>query len=309
MPHTSAFLIPLCAAAVLVGSAAAQNSPQAPEQLSARDMFYHPVREETASATPPPKPAPPKKGKSGAKAPPPQVATTSPDQTPARPPVSTTPPSTPADEGRIIRASAPAPTVGPALGIRYTILEKRTEVPADTVFHTGDKIQLRVEANQAAWLYIISRGSSGTWKVLVPSADVPQGNHVEGLRPFIFPSPDQGFVFTDPKGAEKLFIIVSREPVADVQDQIYGLQGKPKPVAQPQAPPPNQPAIIQARLDIPDDKISLMRQMYSRDLIIEKVDPDTTGDKEQRKEFAVYVVNPTGSPNSRLVADISLEHQ
>ena len=129
------------------------------------------------------------------------------------------------------------------------------------------------------------------------------------MRPYYFPSKDQAFGFHDPKGAEKLFIIVSREPVPDIQDQIYSLQGKPRPVAQPEPPPQSKSAVIQARLDIPDDKISQMRSLYSRDLIIEKVNPETTGDKEERKEFAMYVVNPTGSPNSRLVADISLEHQ
>ena len=49
-----------------------------------------------------------------------------------------------------------------------------------------------------------------------------------------------------------------------------------------------------------------MRNAYGRDLIIEKVDPSTPGDK---KETAVYVVNPTGSADSHLVADLHLVHQ
>jgi len=309
MSPTSAFLIPLCAAAALVSSAAAQNSPKPPEQLGARDMFYHPVQEETASAAAPHKAVPPNKGKSSTKAPPTEVATTARDKAPERPPVPTTQTQTPADGGRIIRTSAPAPTEGPALGLRYTLLQKNAEVATDTVFHTGDQIQLRIETNQPAYLYIVSQGSSGTWKVQVPSADVPDSTHMEAMRPYFFPSKDQAFGFTDPKGAEKLFVIASREPVADIQDQIYGLQGKPTKAAQPAPPPQHQPSVIQARLDIPDDKISQMRQLYSRDLIIEKVNPDTTGDKVEKKEFAMYVVNPTGSPKSRLVADISLEHQ
>jgi hypothetical protein len=178
-------------------------------------------------------------------------------------------------------------------------------------------VQLKVETNVPAYLYIITFGSSGTWKVQVPSADVPDGsNHLEAMRPYFFPPKDskgndQAFTFHDPKGAEKIFIIASREPVADIQDQIYGLKkGKPaKPAAQPDALPDRQPTMIQARLDLPNDKISAMREMYSRDLIIEKVNPDTTGDKVEKKEFAMYVVNPTGSKNSRLVADVSLEHQ
>ena len=314
MSLTSGFLIPLCATAALVGSAAAQ---QPPEQLSARDMFYHPVQEASASGGAPRKTVPADKGKSASKSTQVQVATAVRDKAPDRPVVSTsqpqTPTQTPADGGRIIpaavRKTAPAPTEGPALGLRYTLVKKDTEIATDTVFHTGDQVQLRIEANQAAYLYIISQGPSGTWKVQVPSADVPDSNHVESMRPYYFPSKDQAFGFHDPKGAEKLFIVLSREPVPDIQDQIYGLQGKPTKAAQPEPPPQRQSAVIEARLNIPDNKISQMRELYSRDLIIEKVNPDTTGDKVEKKEFAMYVVNPTGSRNSRLVADIVLEHQ
>jgi hypothetical protein len=218
---------------------------------------------------------------------------------------------TPADGGRVVpamvRKTAAPPADNPALGLRYTLVKKDAEVATDTVFHTGDQVQLRIETNQAAYLYIISQGSSGTWKVQVPSADAAD-NHVEEMRPYYFPSNDQAFGFHDPKGVEKLFVIVSREPVPDIQDAIYGLQGKPTKAAEPEAPP-RQSAIVEARLNIPNDKIAQMRSLYSRDLIIEKVNPDTTGDKTEKKEFAMYVVNPTGSLKSRLVADIVLEHQ
>jgi hypothetical protein len=50
--------------------------------------------------------------------------------------------------------------------------------------------------------------------------------------------------------------------------------------------------------------IGHMRKTYARDLILETVTPETSGEK---KEHAVYVVNPTGGPNSRLVADLSLD--
>jgi hypothetical protein len=49
----------------------------------------------------------------------------------------------------------------------------------------------------------------------------------------------------------------------------------------------------------------------TRDLIIEKVDDKTPGDKspEKKKENAVYVVNPSGSPDSRVVAEVPLVNQ
>ena len=58
--------------------------------------------------------------------------------------------------------------------------------------------------------------------------------------------------------------------------------------------------------NISNSAVDRMRNAYGRDLIIEKVDPNTPGDK---KETAVYVVNPTGSADSRVVADLHLVHQ
>ncbi len=52
--------------------------------------------------------------------------------------------------------------------------------------------------------------------------------------------------------------------------------------------------------------VDRLRNAYSRDLIVEKVDANTPGD---RKETAIYVVNPTGSTDSRVVADLHLVHQ
>jgi hypothetical protein len=52
--------------------------------------------------------------------------------------------------------------------------------------------------------------------------------------------------------------------------------------------------------------VGQLREAYARDLIVEKITEDTPGD---RKEKAVYVVNPTGSDSSRVVADLILVHK
>jgi hypothetical protein len=46
--------------------------------------------------------------------------------------------------------------------------------------------------------------------------------------------------------------------------------------------------------------------VFARDLVFEKVDENTPGDK---KEKAVYVVNKTDSPDSRVTADLKLSHR
>ena len=305
-----AFLV--CCAAVAVG--AAQETPKV--QLTARELFY------SAAQAPPPAPAAsvPKtagkkkgathtatQGKSAAPAP-----SASPAARPAPPESAAA--STPArsDDTRIVtvsaRTTAPAPTEGPALGLRYTILRRSGEdmvpVAPDTVFHSGDRIQFNVETNGPGYLYIVSQGSSGTWKPMFPSPDVEDGdNHVEGFRAYTMP-PKSRLVFDEQAGTEKLFIVFSRQPEPNFENTIYSLQpAKPQPAAQPD-PAARPKKLLVASID--DGTVGRLRNTYSRDLIIEKVDESTPGDT---KEKAMYVVNPTGSQDSRVVADLRLVHK
>ena len=128
------------------------------KKLTARELFYAAV---DASAPAPHKPAKP------AAKPKPAPAQ---DQTPAH------------------QASTPVVMVAykpqgplPALGLRYTLLKKtgdgQVETDADAVFHAGDHIRLAVETNDDGYLYVVNRGSSGTWKVLFPSAEIKGGDN------------------------------------------------------------------------------------------------------------------------------------
>jgi hypothetical protein len=205
--------------------------------------------------------------------------------------------------------TAPAPAAGPALGMRYTILKRSgsemVEVAPDTVFHSGDRIQFNVETSGPGYLYVVSQGSSGAWKPVFPSADVEEGNnHVEGMRAYEMP-PKSRLVFDEQPGTEKIFIVLSREPEPSLENLIYSLQApKSKPAAGPKAHPEAQKKLLVASID--DDVVGRLRNTYARDLIVEKVDENTPGDK---KEKAVYIVNPTGSQDSRVIADLRLVHE
>jgi len=299
------------AAIGLLSIAFAQNSGK--PQFTARELFYQAVEPPKAAPAKPvtaPTPASKKKGA-------PQVAApVAPDIAagdPPSPPVNISNPPVNNKGGlRLVNASAqtaPAPTNGPALGLKYTILKlvngEMTEVPPSTVFHAGDRIQFAVQSNVPGYLYIVSQGSSGTWKPLFPSPEVGDGNNkVEGWATYSMP-PKTRMVFDEQKGTEKIFIVFSREPEPDLEKMIYSLQGgKPVPVSEPAARPKQM--VTFAQLNIPDSTVGRLRTTYARDLIIEKVTPQTPG---ERKETAVYVVNPSGSNDSRVVADFSLEHQ
>ncbi|MBZ5727330.1 MAG: DUF4384 domain-containing protein [Acidobacteriia bacterium] len=303
MSRIFVFVALLCGATLALPAAQDGSQPQ----LTARELFYSAVKPPPAAAQPtPPKPPPRKKSV------PPPVA-----KAPAAPP-----PAAPAhvpdtslpDGGRIVqasvpaRATAPAPAAGTALGLRYAVLKKfgddMIEVPPDTTFHAGDRMQFRVQTNGAGHLYIVSQGSSGTWKPIFPSAEVEDGdNHVEGLRDYTMP-PGSRMVFDEQAGIERIFIVFSRNPEPDLEKMIYSLQGR-QPVSAPkhEAPPKH---LLVAGMGIDDATVGRLRTAYGRDLVIEKVDPSTSGEK---KENAVYVVNASGSADSRVVADLKLVHQ
>jgi hypothetical protein len=230
-------------------------------------------------------------------------------------------PSTPDGSGKIVavsdgtRTTAPPPASGTALGLKYTILklsgDAMTPAAPNSVFHAGDKIQFSIETNSPGYLYIVSQGSSGTWKPMFPTPEIEGGNNrVEGFHSYTFPS-GYRYVFDQQAGDEKVFMIFSRDPKPDFEQLVYTLQGgqtKSAPVSQPAPKEDRQAHVLRASID--DSAVGRLHQTYSRDLVIERVGDDehpNTSDNAQEK--AVYVVNPTGSPDSALMADLHLVHQ
>lgn len=294
---------------------AAQENTQ--KQLTARELFYAAAQAPAAPVTAAPvrsKPPVRSAARPSHTAPKPVEIARADSASRTTQVTDPTPPATPAPPPA--PATAPMPASGaPPLGLRYTVLKLAAdnswvEVPADTVFRSGDRIRFAIEANAPGYLYIINQGSSGTWKPMFPSAEVEDGNNrIEGWHPYNMP-PKSRLAFDTTAGTENLFIVFSREQEADLESMVYSLQGKKVSAAPAAGPATDPPAHTSKELimaaNISDKAVARMRSSYSRDLIVEKVDPATPGDK---KETAVYVVNPTGSPDSRVVADLHLVHQ
>ena len=237
--------------------------------LKARELFY----------TPPPDAAKP------AAAPATKTAPKAPEAKAAAKSVAKS--TTKAGDTHTLTASVP-------LGLRYAVLKRDAngqynEVDPDTSFRSGDRIRLKVDANTSGYLYVVMRGSSGTWKLLFPSAEVAGGsNHVVKGESRQIPSGERGqFVFDEQAGNEKLFIVLTRQPEPDLDKLIYSMGGKPESL------------ISQAM--VADSVVSKLRaQVNSRDLVFEKADSN---------ENAAYVVNPSTAPDARLVVDIALKHK
>jgi hypothetical protein len=309
MPLTRGF-------AVFLSAAAALCAQSAPNQLTARELFYAatqtPAKAPDAPKTPATPKAPPK---STSKSTPPRSTRTTPK------PVEIA--SAGPQEGgvKVIPASsqtAPMPANGEQpLGLRINVLRynpdgSTTDVLPQTVFHSGDRIQLRVEPNARGYLYIASQGATGEWSALFPSPSIANGdNRAEAMHPYVIP-PDnvevgrpRVFTFDASAGKEKLFVVFSRRPVPDFEELIYKLKTGQK-AADPSPKPKSDKTLIMAA-NIGDSTIGRLRAT-ARDLIVETVS-DAPAPAGEKKDTAIYVVNPSGSSDSSVVADIHLVHQ
>jgi len=199
-------------------------------------------------------------------------------------------------------------------------------VDPESVFRSGDRIRLEVQANSTGYLYVVAQGSSGAWQVLFPSREVAGGsNQVRRGEVRQVPAGDRGqFVFDEQAGTENLFFVLTRQPEESLDKLIYSVQGNPAPTAAPSAPAQAEPPrMLLASAKIGDDVISRIRgQMASRDLIFEKVDNEDTPENsasdslkptaapdEVKFKTASYVVNPSTQADARVVVDIKLIHK
>jgi len=306
----------LCIAGCCGFVAVAGAQPDA-KKLTARELFYSAVETPSAPAAvaKAPKPATSAKPKQPRRSANQQVATGGSVTNPSEEMANRQPtprPETPSNSETVpvINAAYKPHGAGMPLGLRYTILKKtgdeQAEVNADTVFHAGDRIRLSVQTNTDGHLYVVTRGSSGTWKLLFPSGEIEGGdNSIQKLVSYQIPA-GYTFTFDEQPGEEKLFIVFSRQPEADIEKLIYSLGQAGSSPAATEPTAPARPKLLLASAAFSDEMIGKLRNTYARDLIIEKVDDQQSGMKQEK---AVYAVNPTGSADARVVADITLKHQ
>ena len=246
------------------------------QSLTPRELFYTPVKKPVTKPA-----ATPKKNPEASKAKPPVV----------KPPA----------QGQIV-AAAYTP-----LGLRYSLLHSSdgsaySEVDPETVFRSGDKLKVTAQSNDPAHLYVIAHGSSGNWEVLFPSSKVGGGdNKVAAMQSYEIP-PGGNWTFDENPGEEKLFVVLSRKPVENLESLIYDLGKTPK-----ESAPERKMMLAQRIAPIDAALVGRLRAgVQSRDLVFEKVDEKTAG---ERKEKAVYVVNTKNTPDARLVVDLTLKHR
>lgn len=198
------------------------------------------------------------------------------------------------------------------LGLRCSLLlrgpdKEYTEATPGTVFHSGDHIRLSLLANEAGYLYVVQKGSTGAWSPIYPRASAgPDAAKINPGQIEVVPGGTQAFQFDQHPGDEKLYVILSRTPIDDIDRVIRNLShGGSTP-----APPPSVDASqeLEAKNVIPDE---FVQKLASRDLTL--VDEETVGSSKSAgpdAEKAVYVVaKKSSSPSSeQVVLSLDLRH-
>ena len=125
-----------------------------------------------------------------------------------------------------------------SLGLRCSVLlrgadNEYAEVTPGTVFHSGDHIRLSFLANEPGYFYVIQQGSSGAWSPIYPPRNAnPESTRIEAGKLQIVPSGTRSFAFNQQPGVEKLYVILSRTPIDDIDRAIRNLStggSNPKP--------------------------------------------------------------------------------
>jgi hypothetical protein len=177
-------------------------------------------------------------------------------------------------------------------GLRYRVIlqkpdQSQVEVdPATTSFKSGDGVKLAFDANIDGYLYVVSQGSSGAWTVLFPGPEINGGrNAIRRGEEYTVPDREDWFEFDKNVGTERLFVFLSKQPMAQ-------LPGFNRAVTQPET-------IVASVID------DLQRRFPSRDLFFQKAaGPVNT---KGIPTLSNYVVNPSEMGQS-VSASITLKH-
>jgi hypothetical protein len=201
------------------------------------------------------------------------------------------------------------------IGIRYALLLRDgtghyAEVSASTIFHNGDHLRLSVMANQPGFLYVIQQGSSGTWSPIFPNPAAASGNEIEQGHVYQIPSGKNFFRFDQHPGKEKLFLLLSRQRISDLDSTIKSLREPAQPTSIKPDESATQVPLLEATNNISD---AFVQSLASRDLSLEEeqdVDEPQKGD--QPGEKAVYVVSKVSyskNESPRVIASVILHHE
>jgi hypothetical protein len=201
-----------------------------------------------------------------------------------------------------VPTAAAAPVAN--LGVRYNVLLVDAATgngqPVDPggMFHNSDCLALSVQSNYDGYLYVLDKGSSGKWDVLLPSIEMSDESNFVRARTNMKAPSQYCFTLDNPPGVEHLYLVLARSPqdIAELNTAVK---------ASRTSGVPSTTAPDAGNRHIETKMASLEQTMKSRDLKITKVKtPSYAGEPAN----AVYVVDTSHGASDRLVAEIEIRH-
>lgn len=186
------------------------------------------------------------------------------------------------------------------LGLRYNLVlldssGRPQPISSDRILHAGDCFAIDIQSNRSGYLYVFAKQSSGSWRPLLPSAEMPDASNI--LDPGRKVQIPRGYCFSveNPPGQETMFVVLSRDPrdFYELYESFKTKSGAPAPVQMANA----------AKLNSAIEHID--QRFGTRDITITK-----TREPQDEKEppGSVYVVNTSGRPTSSIVTKIAIRH-
>lgn len=114
------------------------------------------------------------------------------------------------------------------IGLGYTLFMRdgmgdAVRIDPAREFRTGEAIRLNMEANTDGYLYVFHTENDGVPELIFPDARLNEGdNAIEAHVPYEVPSPFETnpsfrwFSFTDPPANERLYIVITRQPIPGI---------------------------------------------------------------------------------------------
>lgn len=215
------------------------------------------------------------------------------------------------------------------LGLRYNLLlvdaqsGQSQPVDSERVFQPGECVALALEANHSGYLYVLNRGSSGTWQPLLPSPEMADEANIVSARVRVQVPQDHCFTIEGPAGEEQMFVVLSRNPA-----ELYGLHdaikndtkgsggegggvqssgaGSSVASARPASGTHPGPPALTAELRLSHEVSKMQASLGLRDLRATKI---ARPQDAAEPPGSVYVVNTSAVSSDKVVAEIRIRHK
>ena len=199
------------------------------------------------------------------------------------------------------------------LGLRYQIMLVDAQcnggrpVDPDRDFRTGEHFTLSFEPNAAGYLYILSLGTDGNWKPLLPSFEMADENNFVAARQRIAIPKRHCFTVEPPPGVDRMFVVLARntENVAMLNQAIQAEHAGERP-ARPNPPARRETVEVASAARLNQEVEQLRRFAADRNIGITKGEQPSV---REEPPHSVFTVSTSPQPVDRIVLELKIMHQ